>query len=115
MNSIRKPKILKPLTFITISFLHLLLFIPTALADASKGLMLEKAYKLDAVMSSGQCPNELKKVRHGSNEDFGCDRVRIDYGYRSNELVQCKFRRDLANRIIGEYNVFIEQCKSEEQ
>jgi hypothetical protein len=105
----------KTLIIITVFLAYLLSFIPTAIADASKGHMLEKVYKLDAVISSGHCPVDLKKFLHASNEDFGCDRVRIDYGYRSNEFVQCKLRKDLANRIIGEYNVFIDQCESEKQ
>ena len=80
-------------------------------AIQSDGSMLEKVYKLDAVKSSGICPSDLKRVLHATKEDFGCDRVRIDFGYRSRELVQCKLRKDLANKIIQEYNVFIEECK----
>lgn len=112
MNNIRKLSYLRPFTIMTIFLVHLLLLIPTALADASKRLMLEKVYRLDAVKSSGLCPNDSKRVLHATKEDFGCDRVRIDFGYRSKELVQCKLRKDLANKIIQEYNAFIEQCKN---
>ena len=75
--------------------------------------ILEKVYRLDAVKSSGLCPSVLKKVFRATKKDFGCDRVRIDFGYRSKELVQCKLRTDLANKIIQEYNIFIEQCRDE--
>jgi hypothetical protein len=83
--------------------------------NAAEGEILEKVYRLDGVMSAGVCPDELKRVGRTTLQDFGCDRVRIDYGYRSNELVQCKLRKDLANKIIHEYNLFIEECKNKEQ
>tara|TARA_R110002073_G_scaffold7963_4_gene44505 strand:- start:21970 stop:22302 length:333 start_codon:yes stop_codon:yes gene_type:complete len=87
----------------------------TAVANELDGSMLEKVYKLDAVISSRLCPSDLKRVFHATKKDFGCDRVRIDFGYRSKELVQCKSRKDLANKIIQEYNAFIEQCEIEKQ
>ena len=101
----------KSLTIIVFCLLIILLISPVVIANPSDVLMLKKVYKLDATISSGQCPSDLKRVLQATNEDFGCDRVRIDYGYRSNELVQCKLRKDLANKIIHEYNAFIEQCK----
>ncbi len=101
----------KPLIKIVFYLLIILIISPAAKAHQPDVSMLEKVYKLDVIMSSGQCPSDLKKVLYTRNEDFGCDRIRIDYGYRSKELVQCKLRKDLANNIIDEYNVFIEQCK----
>lgn len=95
--------------------LIILVISPVAIANPPDVSMLEKVYKLDAVLSSGQCPSDLKKVLRASNVDFGCDRIRIDYGYRSNELVQCKLRTDLANKIIHEYNEFIKKCKIDKQ
>lgn len=103
----------KSLLTLVFSFLIFCTINLSAIANPSDVSMLEKVYKLDAVTSSGQCPDDLKKVMRASNEDFGCDRARIEYGYRSNELVQCKLRKDLANRIIHEYNTFIEQCSIE--
>ncbi len=103
----------KTLTIKVIFLVHALLISTTAMADKADGSMLGKVYRLDAVTSSGICPSDLKRVFHATKEDFGCDRVRIDFGYRSKELVQCKSRKDLANKIIQEYNAFIEQCKNE--
>lgn len=102
----------KSSTIKVIVLVHALLISPTAIANKSDGSMLEKVYKLDALKSSGICPRDLKRVLYATKEDFGCDRVRIDFGYRSKELVQCKLRKDLANKIIQEYNVFIEECKN---
>ncbi len=100
---------------IVFSLLIIIVISPALIANPLDVSMLEKIYKLDAVLSSGQCPSDLKKVLRASNVDFGCDRIRIDYGYRSNELVQCKLRTNLANKIIREYNEFIEQCKIDKQ
>lgn len=101
---------------IKVIFLVTTLFVSTSvIGNKSDGIMLEKIYKLDAVKSSGMCPSDLKKVFHATKKDFGCDRVRIDFGYRSKELVQCKLRINLANKIIQEYNAFIEQCEIEKE
>jgi len=105
----------KTLTIKVIFLIHALLISTSAIANKSGSSMLGKVYRLDAVKSSGICPSELKRVFHATKEDFGCDRVRIEFGYRSKELVQCKLRKDLANKIIQEYNAFIEQCKIENQ
>ncbi|MFT5395576.1 MAG: hypothetical protein ACI85N_000763 [Gammaproteobacteria bacterium] len=105
----------KSSTIKVIFLVHALLISPTTIANKSDGFMLEKVYKLDSVKSSGVCPSDLKRVLHATKENFGCDRARIDFGYRSKELVQCKLRKNLANKIIHEYNVFIEQCKIEKQ
>jgi|GEM_PF-1905905 hypothetical protein len=99
-------------TIIVLPMLIIFVASTSTIASPRDGAMLEKVYKLDAVVSSGQCPNNFEMVLHASNEDFGCDRVRIIYGYRSDAFVQCKTRKDLANRIIGEYNVFIDECES---
>lgn len=100
----------KQYAFLKISFFCILL---SALpVNAGEGLLLEKVYKLDSELTAGVCPEELKRVRRVSPQEFGCDRVRLEYGYRSKELVQCKLRTDLANEIIYEYNQFIDACKN---
>lgn len=103
------------LTIKLIILVHALLISLPATANNPGGSMLGEVYRLDAVKSSGVCPSELKRVLYATKEDFGCDRVRIDFGHRSKELVQCKLRKDLANKIIQEYNAFIEQCKNKNQ
>lgn len=74
--------------------------------------MLEKMYKLDAIVGSGVCPEELKPSRQYNELDFGCDRVKIEYGNPSKEYARCRMRKNLANRIAHEYNLFIESCKN---
>ena len=102
--------------FLTCSLLILACsFLLITSAHALEGELLEKVYKLDAEMTAGVCPKEFKRVRVISTEAFGCDRVRIDYGYRSKELVQCRLRKNLANEIIREYNLFIDNCKRKAQ
>lgn len=96
-----------------VSFFVLLALSASSNVVASKSdvYILEKVYKLDAVKSSGVCPSDLKNIFRATKKDFDCDRVRIDFGYRSKELVQCKLRTDLANKIIQEYNTFMDQCR----
>lgn len=113
-TQINKHNVFKPLAIIVSSLVYIIFPAQTAAAVASDVTMLEKIYELDAVMSAGVCPDELKRIRQTTTQDFSCDRVRIDYGYRSNELVQCNLRKNLANEIINEYNHFIEACKSKE-
>ena len=83
--------------------------------NAKEGALLERIYELDGELTTGVCPDELKREPRKLAKEFGCDRVRIEYGYRSKELVQCKLRTDLANEIVHDYNNFIEACKVKQE